>query len=79
MNPGDHVRIVQWAVNNESGYAAKDRASLVGQTGRVIQTSDDYISVRLDENPNQLPCSTVLAIESELEVIRADEGQAQAS
>lgn len=79
MNPGDRVRIVQWAVTNESGYAAKDRAQLVGQLGTIIQTSDDYVSVHLDENPNHLPSSTVLAIHSELEVIRADEDQANAS
>jgi hypothetical protein len=79
MNPGDRVRIVQWATNNEGPYAAKDRAQLVGQLGTVVQSNDEYVSVRLDENPNHLPTSTVLAIHSELEVIRADENQANAS
>jgi hypothetical protein len=75
FNPGDRVKIVEWAVTNEGPYASKDRRQLVGRTGTVVQSADDYVSVRLDDDPAYVH-ATVLAIPSELEhYVDQDEAQ----
>lgn len=71
MNPGDRVKIVNWAEGNIGPYAQADRRQLVGLTGVVQMVSDDYVSVKLDDDPAFVHAS-VLAIESELEVINDD-------
>jgi hypothetical protein len=67
FNPGDHVKIVRWAVENEGPYASKDRQVLVGKTGTVVMADSYYVSVKLDPHPDHVVESTVLAVESELE------------
>ena len=73
--PGMKVKIVSWAVGNDSGYAIQDRKELLGRTGTVIENGL-YISVRLDDDPALLKAA-VLCVPSELEAITdADTGTA---
>lgn len=68
LAPGTKVKIVRWAVNNETPVAAADRRQLMGLTGSVIMADEYYVSVLLDADPAFVHAS-VLAVESELEVI----------
>lgn len=74
---GDRVKIVRWAVSNESRYAEADRQQLVGKTGTVLDAGL-YISVLLDDDPAYVHAS-VIAIESELEHYADDADQAQSA
>lgn len=76
FKPGDRVKIVRWAINNESVMAANDRRQLMGKTG-TVQSVGMYISVVLDEDPAYVHAS-VIAVESELEHYD-DAAEAQAS
>jgi hypothetical protein len=64
FQPGDRVKIVEWAVNNEGPYARADREKLIGRTG-TVQSAGMYISVLLDDDPAYVKAS-VIAEESEL-------------
>lgn len=77
FNPGDRVKIVEWAVTNEGPYAAKDRRQLLGRTGTVVQADDYYVSVKLDDDPAYVH-ATVLAVPSELEH-HVDQDQAKSA
>lgn len=77
FKPGDRVKIVKWAISNEGPYAAADRRKLVGMFGEVVQAADDYVSVRLENDPSFVH-ATVLAVPEELEHAAAEE-QAQSA
>ena len=74
---GDRVKIIRWAVNNESRMAEADRQQLVGKIGTVIDAGM-YISVLLDHDPAYVHAS-VIAVESELEHYADDADQAQSA
>lgn len=75
FRPGDRVKIVEWAVNNQGPYASADRAKLIGRTGTVI-SAGMYVSVQLDDDPAYVKAS-VIAEESEL--VHYDDNAEQAA